>query len=52
VLALLTEVAQEGVAGGGGSDKGVGGLHAFDAALILAVAIWLLISWRRRQAAR
>jgi Mn2+/Fe2+ NRAMP family transporter len=52
VLALLTEVAQEGLASGGRSDKWVGGLHAFDAALILAVAIWLLISWRRRQAVR
>jgi uncharacterized protein DUF6220 len=52
VLALLTEVAQEGLASGGRSDKWVGGLHAFDAALILAVSVWLFVSWRRRQAAR
>lgn len=52
VLALLTEVAQEGLAQGGRSDMWVGGLHAFDAALILALSVWLLVLWRRRQAAR
>jgi hypothetical protein len=52
VLALLTEVAQAGLADGGRSDKWVGGFHAFDAALILAISIGLLISWRRRKAAR
>ncbi|MGH8891599.1 MAG: DUF6220 domain-containing protein [Acidothermaceae bacterium] len=51
VLALLTEVAQEGLAQGGHSDKWVGGLHAFDAALILGVAIRLFYLWRRRQMA-
>jgi len=49
VLALLTEVAQEGLAQGGHNDKWVGGLHAFDAALILGVAIRLFYLWRRRQ---
>ena len=49
VLALLTEVAQEGLASGGRSDKWIGGLHAFDAALILALAVWLALAWRRRQ---
>jgi len=48
VLALLTEVAQEGLASGGRSDKWIGGLHAFDAALILALSVWLLLAWRRR----
>ncbi len=52
VLALLTEVAQEGLASGGRSNKWVGGFHAFDAALILGVSLWLLYLWRRRQAAR
>ena len=47
VLALLTEVAQEGLASGGRSDKWVGGLHAFDAALILALSVWLLLAWHR-----
>ena len=51
VLALLTEVAQEGLASGGRSDKWIGGLHAFDAALILALSVWLLLVWRRRQKA-
>jgi Mn2+/Fe2+ NRAMP family transporter len=51
VLALLTEVAQEGLAQGGHNDKWVGGLHAFDAALILGVAIWQFYMWRRRQKA-
>jgi uncharacterized protein DUF6220 len=51
VLALLTEVAQEGLAAGGRSDKWVGGVHAFDAALILALSVWLLLAWRRRQRA-
>lgn len=50
VLALLTEVAQEGLASGGRSDKWIGGLHAFDAALILAVSVWLLVAWWRRRA--
>ena len=50
VLALLTEVAQEGLASGGRSDKWVGGLHAFDAALILALSVWLLAWHRRRRA--
>jgi Family of unknown function (DUF6220) len=49
VLALLTEVAQEGLASGGRSDKWIGGLHAFDAALILALSVWLLATWRRRR---
>jgi len=52
VLALLTEVAQEGLAHGGHDDKWVGGIHAFDAALILAVSIWLVYSWRRGQSSR
>ena len=52
VLALLTEVAQEGLADGGRSVKWIGGVHAFDAALILAVSVWLLLSWRRRNRAR
>jgi Family of unknown function (DUF6220) len=51
VLALLTEVAQEGLASGGRSDKWVGGLHAFAAALILALSVWLLLAWRRRRKA-
>jgi Mn2+/Fe2+ NRAMP family transporter len=51
VLALLTEVAQEGLASGGRSVKWVGGFHAFDAALILALSCWLFYTWRRRQAA-
>lgn len=51
VLALLTEVAQEGLASGGRNDKWIGGLHAFDAALILALSVWLLLAWRRRQTA-
>jgi hypothetical protein len=51
VLALLTEVAQEGLASGGRSNKWVGGFHAFDAALILGVSVWLFYSWRRRQVA-
>jgi hypothetical protein len=51
VLALLTEVAQHGLAQGGHSDKWVGGLHAFDGMLILGLAAWLVISWRRRYAA-
>ena len=49
ILALLTEVAQEGLAQGGRSDMWVGGLHAFNAALILGLSIWLLVSWHRRQ---
>jgi hypothetical protein len=52
VIALLTEVALEGLASGGRSNKWVGGFHAFDAALILGVSVWLFYSWRRRQAAR
>ncbi len=49
VVALLTEVAQEGLAHGGHHSKWVGGLHAFDALLILAASIWLLYAWRQRQ---
>jgi hypothetical protein len=49
VLVLLTEVAQEGLASGGRSDKWVGGLHAFDAALILGLSVWLLLAWRRQR---
>lgn len=51
VLALLTEVAQHGLAQGGHNDKWVGGLHAFDGMLILGIAAWLFISWRGRYAA-
>jgi hypothetical protein len=47
VLALLTEVAQNGLAAGGRALAWIGGLHAFDAALILAVSVWLLLSWWR-----
>lgn len=52
VLGLLTEVAQEGLAHGGHHVKWVGGLHAFDAALILAISVWLCYSWWRRQTSR
>ena len=51
VLALLTEVAQHGLAQGGHNDKWVGGLHAFDGMLILGIAAWLFLSWRGRQSA-
>jgi Family of unknown function (DUF6220) len=49
VLALLTEVAQEGLAHAGHHTKWIGGLHSVDAALILALSVWLLITWRRRR---
>lgn len=41
VLALLTEVAQHGLAAAGSSDRWFGGLHAADGVLILLLACWL-----------
>jgi hypothetical protein len=53
LLVLLTEVAQEGLASAGHDNRWLGGLHAFDAGLILLLAIWLTIAaYRRRLAPR
>lgn len=53
LLVLLTEVAQEGLASAGHDNRWVGGLHAFDAGLILVLALWLTATaYRRRFAAR
>lgn len=49
VLLLLTEVAQEGLAHGGHDNRWVGGLHALDGMIILALAIWLSIAAYRRR---
>lgn len=51
-LGLLTEVAQEGLAHGGHDNRWIGGLHAFDAGIILVLAIWLSIAAYRRRLAR
>ncbi len=53
-LALLTEVAQHGLAEGGVHHHWLGALHAADGAIILLLACWLtLAAWPgRRRAAR
>lgn len=52
VIVLLIEVAQEGLAHAGNDNRWIGGLHAFDAGLILLLAIWLSIDAYRRRLAR
>lgn len=53
VLALLTELAQHGLAQAGHHNRWVGGVHAFDGMLILMLALWLTVAGcRRRFAAR
>lgn len=48
-LGLLTEEAQEGLAHAGHHNRWVGGLHAFDAGIILVLAVWLtLAAYKRR----
>jgi len=51
VLALLAFVAQSALAGGGESNKWVGGLHALDGIIILLLAGWLTGTGHRRMAA-
>jgi Mn2+/Fe2+ NRAMP family transporter len=51
-LVLTTEVAQEGLASAGHHNRWVGGLHAFDAGVILVLAIWLSIAAYKRRLAR
>lgn len=48
VLALLTELAQHGLAAEGKNDVWVGGVHAFDGMLILLLAVSLSIASLRR----
>jgi hypothetical protein len=49
LLALLTELAQHGLAQAGHDNRWVGGVHAFDGMLILGLATWLALgAWRRR----
>ena len=48
VLALLALVAQPALAGGGESNKWVGGLHVIDGVAIFGLAVWLAESARRR----
>lgn len=48
VLAVLTEVAQHGLADAGGSNHWLGGLHAADGVLILLLGCWLAFAARRR----
>jgi hypothetical protein len=50
LLALLTEVAQHGLASGGHDSKWVGGLHALDGLAIVALGVFLLVRARRRLA--
>lgn len=52
LLVLTTEVAQEGLASAGHNNRWIGGLHAFDAGIILVLAIWLSIAAYRRRRAR
>lgn len=52
VLAVLTEVAQHGLAQAGHDNRWVGGVHAFDGMLILLLASWLAIGGYRRRAVR
>lgn len=49
VLALLTELAQHGLAQAGHHNRWVGGVHAFDGMLILVLAIWLALAAGRRR---
>lgn len=51
-LVLTTEVAQEALASAGHHNRWLGGLHAFDAGVILVLAIWLSITAYRRCLAR
>jgi heme A synthase len=48
VLALLALVAQPALAGGGESNKWVGGFHVVDGVAIFALAVWLAYSAGRR----
>lgn len=49
VLALLTEVAQHGLAEAGVHHRWLGALHAADGALILLLACWITVTtWPRR----
>lgn len=52
VLAILAGVVQSALAGGGESSKWVGGLHAFDGVMILALGGWLTAMAHRRETAR
>lgn len=52
LLAVLTNVAQEGLAQAGHDNRWVGGLHAFDGILILLLATWLAVTAYRRRLAR
>ncbi|MGH3413906.1 MAG: DUF6220 domain-containing protein [Marmoricola sp.] len=51
VLAVLTEVAQHGLASAGHNSAWVGGIHAFDGMLILLLSLWLAIASLRRNRA-
>lgn len=51
VLGVLTMAAQPALAGGGDSDKWVGGLHALDGMVILLLSGWIaLVAYRRLRA--
>lgn len=47
-LAVLTELAQHGLAQAGHHNRWIGGLHALDGMLILALASWLSIAAYQR----
>lgn len=52
VIALLTEVAQHGLAQGGDDNRWIGGAHAADGMIILLLAAWLAVAAYRRRFAR
>jgi heme A synthase len=52
VLAVLALVAQPALAGGGESNKWVGGLHVVDGIAIFVLAVWLAETARRRNRSR
>ncbi len=47
LLVVLTEVAQHGLAQAGQDSRWIGGLHAFDGMLILALGVWLAVRARQ-----
>jgi hypothetical protein len=48
ILAVLALVAQPALAGGGESNKWVGGFHIVDGVAIFGLSIWLAVQGRRR----
>jgi hypothetical protein len=48
VLALLTELAQHGLAAAGSNNVWIGGIQPFDGMLILLLALWLSLTTLRR----